>query len=94
MPTPLKRRLKECAEQAVAVGVCPHGMKTEEFVHACIRAYPLHPVALVALPYLFHRFAQNERSLFSYLSSHEPKGFQDFLRSRSEQRVARIHPSP
>jgi hypothetical protein len=58
-------------------------MKTDEFVNACVRAYPLHPVALVALPYLFHRFAQNERSLFSYLSSHEPKGFQDFLRAHT-----------
>jgi len=57
-------------------------MRKEEFVEICLRAYPLHPSALVALPHLFHRFAQNERSLFSYLSSHEPKGFQEFLRTR------------
>lgn len=39
---------------------------------------PLHPLALVALPYLFRRFAQNERSLFAYILGEEPFG----LRSR------------
>ena len=44
-------------------------------------AYPLHPVTLVALPFVFRRFAQNERSLFSYLSSLEPHGFQAFVKT-------------
>ena len=83
IPASLKRQVRDLAEKAAAVGVCPHGMKTDEFVDVCVRAYPLHSVALVALPFLFHRFAQNERSLFSYLSSHEPKGFQDFLRAHA-----------
>ena len=41
--------------------------------------YPLHPVSLLALPVLCQRFAQNERTLFSYLGSREPHGFRDSL---------------
>ena len=43
--------------------------------------YPIHPIALLALPQLCQRFAQNERTLFSYLGSREPHGFQDSLAS-------------
>ena len=41
--------------------------------------YPIHPVSLLALPQLCQRFAQNERTLFSYLGSREPHGFQHSL---------------
>jgi hypothetical protein len=82
IPPSLRKQIQGVAEQAVASGICPPGMKKADFVETCLRAYPLHPSTAVALPYLFHRFAQNERSLFSYLSSHEPKGFRDFLRSQ------------
>ena len=83
MPARLRRQVTDIAELAATTGICPNGMKRDEFVDVCIKAYPLHPVALVSLPYLFHRFAQNERSLFSYLSSHEPRGFQEFLRTHA-----------
>ncbi len=42
-------------------------------------SYPLHPLALLTLPYVFRRFGQNERSLFGFLASAEPHGFADFL---------------
>ena len=41
--------------------------------------YPVHPIALLALPQLCNRFAQNERTLFSYFGSREPHGFRDSL---------------
>lgn len=68
---------KTCAEN----GVCPPGMRKGEFEELCQRTYPLHPSTLVALPFIFRKFAQNERSLFSYLSSLEPGGFHDYLRT-------------
>lgn len=68
-------------ERALAAGICPLGMTTEEFREAARLSYPIHPVALVALPFLFRRYGQNERSLFSYLGSAEPHGFQEFVRS-------------
>lgn len=44
--------------------------------------WPLNPVtALLLGPVSRQRFAQNERSVFGFLSSAEPAGFQDFLNS-------------
>ena len=40
---------------------------------------PLHPTVALLIGPLFRRFAQNERSLFAFLSSSEPYGLQDFL---------------
>ncbi len=64
-------------------GVTPPGMQPSDFEATARAAYPLHPVTLVALPFVFRRFAQNERSLFSYLSSLEPYGFQEFIRTHT-----------
>jgi hypothetical protein len=41
--------------------------------------YPLHPLAALILPALCSRYAQNERSLFTFLSSSEPHSMTRFL---------------
>jgi hypothetical protein len=41
--------------------------------------YPLHPVTALILPLLCTRYAQNDRSLFTFLTSAEPASFQNFL---------------
>lgn len=41
------------------------------------RIFPLHPVTLPPLVFLLRRFSQNERSLFSFLSGHEPGALQE-----------------
>ena len=47
--------------------------------------WPLHPVVACLLgPLSRRRFGQNQRSLFGFLNSAEPQGFQDFLRHASE----------
>ena len=43
------------------------------------RCYPLSPAAALVLPLLCQKVAQNERTLFSYLGSHEEHGLQDVL---------------
>lgn len=44
------------------------------------RCWPLHPVTACLLgPISRRRFAQNQRSLFAFLNSYEPGGFQEFL---------------
>jgi hypothetical protein len=49
----------------------------ERMLEGC---WPLHPVvALLLGPLSRHRFGQNERSVFSFLASTEPAGFQDYL---------------
>ena len=80
-PIALNRYLVRLAKAAVSCSVSPPSMSATEFRDVLCRCYPLHPSTLVALPVLFKRFAQNERSLFSYLTSLEPGGFQDFLRT-------------
>ena len=40
--------------------------------------HPLHPSALACLASMARRFGQNERSIFSFLQSLEPGGFQRF----------------
>lgn len=43
------------------------------------QAYPLHPLTALVLPMLCVRYAQNDRSLFTFLTSDEPYGFKSFL---------------
>lgn len=50
------------------------------------RCWPLHPVVACLLgPISRRRFGQNQRSLFGFLNSAEPRGFQEFLRDASDQ---------
>jgi len=57
----------------------PIGIDFSEFKEMAHRVWPLHPSVLLAMPYLFRRLAQNERSIFSYLTSQEPYSLQDHL---------------
>lgn len=55
------------------------------YLNAC---WPLHPVATALLGPLFRgRLAQNERSLFAFLSAGEPLSFRDFLRTSGPGRL-------
>jgi hypothetical protein len=49
------------------------------------RCWPLHPVTAAVLgPMSRRRFGQNERSVFGFLTSAEPGGFQEFLRTTTD----------
>jgi hypothetical protein len=52
---------------------------------ACFdHALPLHPISALLLGPLFRlRLAQNERSLFAFLSANEPHGFRSFVQGAS-----------
>lgn len=67
------------AEQADRLGLRPADIAPDEWAELVARAYPLHPTALVALPPLFRQLAQNERSLFAFLSAQEPWSLPEFL---------------
>ncbi|RED45017.1 ATP-binding protein [Aestuariispira insulae] len=48
--------------------------------------WPLHPVVACLLgPISRRRFGQNQRSIFGFLNSAEPYGFQDFIRHQTEE---------
>lgn len=82
--------LSRMVSESIAAGWCPPLMKEEEFQQLCERAYPFHPSTLVALPYIFKRLAQNERSIFAFLTSFEPFGFQEFLHTSSTPTFLRL----
>lgn len=77
--TNLSSMVETTAEEAWWSGWQPSLLSREQFLEICKSSYPFHPTALMALPYIFKRLGQNERSLFAYLASSEPFGFQDFL---------------
>jgi hypothetical protein len=57
------------------------------------QCWPLHPVTAVILgPMSRRRFGQNERSVFGFLASAEPGGFQDFLRTTPASSTERFDP--
>ncbi len=69
------------------VAACVHRERKEEIapladmLGAC---WPLHPVTTCLLgPISRRRFGQNQRSIFGFLNSSEPHGFQDFLKHAS-----------
>jgi hypothetical protein len=50
--------------------------------------WPLHPVVACLLgPISRRRFGQNQRSIFGFLNSAEPNGFQDFLNHASDKEL-------
>ena len=44
-----------------------------------LSVYPLHPIALFALPRLSRNISQNERTLFSFIGSDDPLALKNFL---------------
>jgi hypothetical protein len=83
-------RLPAYVGAAVESGWLPSLIRSEEFTELCLGAYPLHPTAFVSLPHLFRRLAQNERSIFAYLASQEPFGFQEFLQGHVAPETIRL----
>jgi len=57
----------------------PGVMNKTSAVDLLSNCYPLHPISAILLPALCQKVAQNERTLFSYLGSHEEFGLQDML---------------
>ena len=82
--------LRQLATKISGDGWCPPMINPQELVDISLCTYPFHPTALVSLPYLFRRLAQNERSVFAYLASHEPAGFQEFLSRNGIQSFIRL----
>ena len=53
-----------------------------DFEQTLEKCWPLHPIVTCLLgPISRRRFGQNQRSIFAFLNSAEPFGFQDFLRN-------------
>ena len=62
-----------------ALDLKPNQLTEDEFSELMRNCLPLHPTVALSIASIFRRFAQNERSLFAFLSSSEAYGLQDFL---------------
>ncbi|MCY4233309.1 MAG: hypothetical protein OXE59_06165 [Bacteroidetes bacterium] len=62
----------------------PPGILPSDVRDHLLKALPLHPAVSLIIGPLFRRLAQNERSLFAFLSSGEPNSFLDVF-SRKKQ---------
>ena len=70
---------KDNLNTAIDLGLKPHQLDENEFIHLLESCLPLHPTVALLIGPIFRRFAQNERSIFAFLSASEPYGLQDFL---------------
>ena len=75
---------QEPSESASTVAVIARRERlsdAERFASLLEACWPLHPVVACLLgPISRRRFGQNQRSIFGFLNSSEPYGFQDFLK--------------
>ena len=73
---------KENLSAPIELNLKPNQLSDGEFSRLLRNCLPLHPTVALMIGSIFRRFAQNERSLFAFLSSNEPYGLQDFLSNR------------
>jgi hypothetical protein len=76
---PTVNAAKALAHEAVELDLTPRGMAQRAFEDVLARCAPLHPLTALALVRLCRKFGQNQRSLFSFLTSREKHGFSSFL---------------
>ena len=70
---------KDNLNTAIDLGLKPHQLDKNEYIYLLESCLPLHPTVALLIGPIFRRFAQNERSIFAFLSASEPYGLQDFL---------------
>ena len=83
---PLSKRTSKGKERNLSLPIefnlKPTQLADDKFSELLRNCLPLHPTVALVIGSIFRRFAQNERSLFAFLSSSEPYGLQDFLSNR------------
>lgn len=69
-------------------------VSVESLANSLSKCWPLHPVAAALLgPISRRRFGQNQRSVFGFLNSSEPYGFQDFLKNTKAKQAELFSPA-
>lgn len=90
-PSEWAQRAKAYAVESSALGLKPNEIDDALWYSLIYDSYPLHPTVLVALPYLFRSIAQNERSLFAFLTANEQGGLREHDFSGNEISFYRLH---
>ena len=81
-------RPSEPSSLSVSVADLTHRATSPDLPQLLEDCWPLHPVVACLLgPISRRRFGQNQRSLFGFLNSTEPCGFQDFVRRHRDDEL-------
>lgn len=84
LPCPIAECIDKMADDAIKYQLHLHaGLPEKDFRECVKKSWPIHPVALIALPMIAQSFGQNERSIFTFLSGSMPVGFREFIESQS-----------
>ena len=76
-----QKELSGSASTVAAIARRERPSDVERFASLLEACWPLHPIVACLLgPISRRRFGQNQRSIFGFLNSSEPHGFQDFLK--------------
>lgn len=79
------RQMREPSCAALKVAELARAYTSPDLPMRLEECWPLHPVVTCLLgPISRRRFGQNQRSIFGFLNSSEPMGFQDFLRAADD----------
>lgn len=81
LPSSVKEAAQKSMKAAVTAGVFGASV-AGSLVSLGPRIYPLHPTVVPLLAKAIRKFGQNERSLFSFISSDEPMGLQQHVRKK------------
>jgi len=79
---PIRQHARHLAEECIAAVPRLGSLERKALLDCSAASYPLHPSTALTIGSLFRHLAQNERSLFAFLASSEPHGFQEFLRTQ------------
>ena len=77
----IKGNVKKVIDKLKGLEALPGQMTSEQAASLFTNCYPFHPITAVLLPILCQKIAQNERTLFSYLGSHEQFGMREIVKN-------------
>lgn len=77
--TQVTKKTREFVDRLSESQALPGVLSNKEATELLVGCYPFHPVTAMLLPALCQKIAQNERTLFSYLGSHEEHGVLNLL---------------
>jgi hypothetical protein len=78
LPKKVHEWMREMMHRALKCGLFGSLTAKKSLLALAPRLFPLNPVVLPVLVALFRKFGQNERSIFSFLTSFEPFGLRAF----------------
>jgi len=79
LATAYRKQATAIAEKLYDLGCAPPSLNKRQFSEVMASCAPLHPITALTLARLCRKFGQNQRSLFSFLTSRNASGFATYL---------------